>query len=374
MILFQKLTKHLTIFILLCGAFLSLLAEEPFKFVAWRPIAEASGYQVQIKEKKGKVIIDKKIVKNHYPVQELNIGDYLVRTAPLNIFQKPVVWSPWQEMEVMLSEVPRVEFYKDRPTIKIRPIESDDGEVVEELVDALTGGPVVVGPDGKPLHGNPVSKGKRKAKISMIEIDGEHFLDVTEVEISQDKRQLPILSKNFYSEKRIDVKVDTTNANPGEYDLTIINPYQKPQKVEKFLSIEKEPEKPKAVVVEVPKGRPLHTYSYSEFMAFLAQNKQTKCQNTGVPEPAISECYQTYITLNSKSKDSKDIFAFYKLISANQTDRMNAYSYFDSRCKPVFRAAKERMNEFLKTDRATMDPEEIGFLENSVKKINSCAE
>jgi len=359
--------------ILLFGS--NLNGTESFKFIAWKPIPDASGYQIQIKDKKGKILIDKKIEKNHYSVQELNIGDYTVRTAPLNIFQKPVIWSPWQDMEVLLSELPKVDFYKDRPTIKIKPIDSDEqGEVVDELVDALTGGPVVVGPDGKPLHGPPVSKGKKKAKISLIEIDGEHFLDVTEVEISQETKKLPILSKNFYNEKRIDLKVDTTNAHPGEYDLTIINPYQKPQRVPKFLSIEKEHEKPKTIGAEAPRGVGLHTYSFGQLMAYLAENKAKNCPMSTVPEPALSECFQTYVTLNSKSKDSKDIFAFIKLISENQFDRLNGYRYFENRCKPVFRAAKERMNDFYAKERSTMDPEEIEFLGKSVKKINSCVE
>lgn len=371
----KKQTRYLILISFLFLLFSPMQATDPLKFIAWKPISDASGYQIQIKDKKGNIIIDRKIEKNFYSVQELNIGDYTVRTAPLNLFKKPVIWSPWQEMEVLLSEVPKVDFYRDKPTIKIKSIESD--EDVNELVDALTGGPVEVGEDGKPLHGPPVSKGKKKSKVSLIEIDGEHFLDVTEVEISQEKKQLPILSKNFYNEKRIDVKVDTSNANPGEYDLTIINPYQKPQKIPKFLSIEKEPEKPKTVVatpIEIPRGLGLHTYSFAQLMAYLAENKAKNCPASTVPQPALSECFETYVTLNSKSKDSKDIFAFYKLISENQQDRMNGYAYFENRCKPVFRAAKERMNDFYVKQRGSLDPEEIDSLGKSVKKINSCTE
>ncbi len=355
----------------------ALEAIEAYKFIAWRPIPDASGYQIQIKDKNGKIILDKKIAKNHFSVQDLNAGDYTVRTAPLNLFQKPVIWSPWQEMEVLLSETPRVDFLKDRPTVKIRPIETqEDGEYVDILVDALTGGPVEVGPDGKPLHGPPVSKGKRKAKVSLIEIDGDHFLDVTEVEISQDSKKLPILKKEFYNEKRIDVKVDTSNAYPGEYDLTITNPYQKPQKIPRFLDIEKEEDKSKTVSKETAtKGSGgLHNYSFAELMAYLAENKSKNCPSSSLPEPVLSECFQTYVTLNSKSKDSKDIFAFYKLISENQQDRMNGYRYFENRCKPVFRAAKERMNDLYTKQRGSLDPEEIDFLGKSVKKINSCVE
>jgi hypothetical protein len=344
----MNLTKPLILFLLFSSMQSTLFAVEVFKVVAWKPIAEASGYQIQIKDKKGAIIIDKKIEKNYYPIQDLNVGDYVVRSAPLNIFKKPVVWSPWKEIELLISEIPRVDYYKDRPTVELKPIEPD-----------ATG-----------------------AKISELEIDGENFLDVTEIEISQKNKKLPILNKDFKNPKRIDVKIDATNAPEGDYDLTIINPFQKPIKVAKFLKIDPPVQGPSTISaptatkleVEVPKDRPLHTYSYPEFMAYLAENKAKNCPNSSVPEPALAECFQTYVTLNSKSKDSKDIFAFYKLISENQLDRINGYNYFESRCKPVFRPARERMNQFLTKERGSLDPEEIDSLSSSVKKINSCTE
>ncbi|GBF50236.1 hypothetical protein LPTSP4_17600 [Leptospira ryugenii] len=315
----------------------SVFASELYKFVAWKPIDDASGYQIQIKDKSGKIVIDKKIDRNYFSVQDLIVGDYTVRTAPLNIFKKPVVWSPWKEMEVLISEIPRVDYYKDKPTVKL----------TEREPDPVTG-----------------------KKVSDVEIDGQNFLDVTEVEISQKDKRLPVLQKKYVSDKRIDVKVDTTNAPSGEYDLTIINPFQKPQVVSKFLKIEKKDEQ----TVEVPTGKPLHTYSFSELVAYLKANEAKNCPNTSVPAPAISECYNTYVTLNSKNKDAKDIFAFYKLVSDNSQDRINAYRYFDSKCKPVFRAAKERMNEWLNQKSGVLDPEEIAVLSLSTKKINSCQE
>jgi hypothetical protein len=336
-------TKSLSITLvclLFFGYITNLFSTELYRFVAWRPIADASGYQIQIKDKQGKVIVDKKIEKNYFPVQDLTVGDYSVRSAPLNIFKKPVIWSQWKEMEVLISEIPRVDFYKDKPTIQLKPIQPD-------------------------VNG---------AKISELEIDGENFLDVTEVEISQENKKLPVLSKSFKNEKRIDIKVDTTNAASGEYDLTIINPFQKPQKVPKFLKIEKQVETPPQVVIEAPRGIGLHTYSFAQLMAYLQENKAKNCPTSTVPEPALAECFQTYVTLNSKSKDSKDIFAFYKLISENQMDRINGYHYFENHCKPVFRAAKERMNDFYTKQRGSLDPEEVEILGISVKKINSCIE
>ncbi|TGN06854.1 hypothetical protein [Leptospira ilyithenensis] len=314
----------------------SLIASELYKFVAWKNIPDASGYQIQIKDTQGKVVVDKKIEKNYYSVQDIGVGDYFVRTAPLNIFKKPVVWSPWKEMEILISEVPTVDSNKDKPKLALKIQESE----------------------------------KDQKQVSELEIQGDHFLDVTEVEISKEEKKLPIIGKQFKSDKRIDVTVDTTNASAGDYDLTIVNPFQKPQTISKFLKVEEK----KEPVVEVPKEKSLNSFTYPELMAFLNANKAESCPMTGVPGPTLSECYSDYIVLNQKTNDAKDIFAFYKLISENQSDRFSSYTYFEGKCKPVFRPAKERIVDFLGKRRGSLDPEEIFRLEETIKKIDSCSE
>ncbi|WP_411824749.1 hypothetical protein [Leptospira sp. 'Mane'] len=323
-------------FILLLLTFVSsLMASELYKFVAWKNIPDASGYQIQIKDTKGIIIVDKKIEKNYYSVQEIGVGDYLVRTAPLNIFKKPVVWSPWKEMEVLISDIPTVA----TPT-------QDKTK------------PALIIPEPE----------KNQTQISELEIQGDHFLDVTEVEISKEEKKLPILDKQFKSDKRIDVRVDTSNATAGDYDLTIVNPFQKPQTISKFLKVEEK----KEVIAEVPKGKSFHSFSYPEFMAYLNANKAESCPLTGVPGPTLSECHKDYILINQKTKDAKDTFAFFKLISENQSDRFNSYSYFEDKCKPVFRPARERMVDFLGKHRGSLDPEETIRIEETIKKIDSC--
>jgi len=332
--------------LLIFSPFLGIFASEVLRFVAWKAIEDANGYQVQIKDAKGKVIVDKKIEKNYYSIQDLPTGDMFVRTAPLNAFLKPVVWSPWTELEVLLSITPTIEIPKDKP----KPVVSQD----------------------KP--------------ISQIAIEGDHFLDVTEIELSQKQRKLPILEKNYVNEKRIDVKVDTTNAKPGDYDLTIVNPFQKPQKIANFMSLEakpfetpKDPPKielpppppPKEEVV-VPQGKPYHEYSYPEFMAFLDSVKAAKPCATLVPEPAVAECFNTYITIRDKSKDSRDIFAFFRLINDNETDRYYGYEYFEKQCAPIFRPAKERFDHFLEKERGNVDPLEITRVRMAQQRLREC--
>lgn len=326
----------------------SLNASEVLKFVAWKPIEDASGYQIQIRDGKGKIIIDKKIEKNYYSVQDIPTGDMMVRTAPLNAFQKPVTWSNWTELEILLSAVPSIEFFKDRPTKEV----TIDKEFTE------------------------------------IEIDGAQFLDVTEIELTLKDKKLPVVEKKYINENRIDVKVDTRNAKGGDYDLTIINPFQKPQKVPKFLKVQEKAqpvkEEPKVVikeeppppepepVIEVPKGKPYHEYTYPEFMAFLETLKEKKECSTLVPEPAVADCFKTYITLNVKSKDNRDIFAFFRLINTNETDRYFGYEYFEKQCTPVFRPAKERMEHFVVKEKGNVDPLEVTRVYFSLQKLKEC--
>ncbi|TGN19445.1 hypothetical protein [Leptospira idonii] len=318
----------------------SLFASELYKFVAWKPIEDASGYQIQIKDKQGKIIIDKKIEKNYFSVQDLAVGDYFVRSAPLNLFKKPVVWSEWKEMEILISEIPTVEKKEnDKPAISLK---------------------------------KPEPSVENKSTVSELEIEGDNFLDVTEVEIKQQETKLPILEKQFKNERRIDVKVDTAKASPGDYDLTIVNPFQKPQVVSKFLKIEETP--PAKTVVEVPKGKQLHQFTYEEYMSYLEENKVKDCDMTKIPGPTLGGCYKSYVTINQSTKETRDMYAFFRLISENQNDRFFGYSYFETKCKPVFLPAKQRMTDLLNKKRSSLDSEETAKLEKAVKKLATCSE
>jgi hypothetical protein len=345
-----------------------LNAEEIKKVVAWKPIEDASGYQIQIKDKNGTKIVDKQIQKSFYSVEELSTGDYFVRTAPLNSFKKPVVWSNWRELEILFSEPPKVF------------IESKKAEI---LISS-----------------------KENSKIpetSNIAIKGDNFLDVTEVEIKKESFKLPILQKETVTKERMNVKVDTKDAKPGDYDLTVTNPYQKPKVVSNFLKIEDQSKeesssksnsektnisttdtskKPVSETiadtkqetkkdVKPPQGKLINDYSYEEMMKFLETNVAENCKQTKIPAITLGECNQTFVTVNESTDLNKNIFIFYKLIGSNSTERISAYAHFGANCKPTFRPAKEKM-ERLWNARQDLDPEERFFLNQGLTKIRNC--
>ncbi|MCW7469693.1 hypothetical protein [Leptospira kanakyensis] len=341
-----------------CFISFSIGAQDGTKLIAWKPIADASGYQIQIKEKSGKIVIDKKIDTPYHSIEDLPSGVYLVRTAPLNLFKKPAVWSIWKDLEVIISEPPQVVTEEEKPIIL------------------------------------PKSETKSEKTISNLTIEGEHFLEATKVDLTKKNESLPILSKEVKSSERIDLKVDTTEAKTGPYDLTVTNPYQKPKVVSNFLQVEepkhttttdskqetsvsqksnpKENPETKKPKVTVPKGKGFHDYTYEEMLAFLESDVAVNCKHTKVPALTLSECHKTYVILNFSSEDNHFVFEFYKLISENQSDRISAYQFFSTNCSPKFRPALERM-DLQSKNRSNLDPDERQSLLQELTKFRNCS-
>ncbi|TGL85152.1 hypothetical protein EHQ68_18105 [Leptospira congkakensis] len=349
-----------------CFVSFSLGAQDGTKLIAWKPIADASGYQIQVKEKSGKIVIDKKIDTPYHSIEDLPSGVYLVRTAPLNLFKKPAVWSVWKDLEVIISEPPQVVTEEEKPIIL------------------------------------PKSEIKSEKTVSNLTIEGEHFLEATKVDLTKKNESLPILSKEVKSSERIDLKVDTTEAKTGPYDLTVTNPYQKPKVVSNFLQIEepkhtvglesnhltgsvakqepsvsqktnpKENLDPKKQKVTVPKGKMFNDYSYEEMLAFLESDIAVNCKHTKVPALTLSECHKTFVILKFANEDNHSVFEFYKLVSENETDRISAYQYFSTNCSPKFRPALERM-ELQSKNRSNLDPDERQSLLQELTKFRTCS-
>ncbi|MBM9549118.1 hypothetical protein JWG40_18985 [Leptospira sp. 201903074] len=320
----------------------SIGAQDGTKLIAWKPIPEASGYQIQIKEKSGKIVIDKKIDTAYHSIEDLPSGVYQVRTAPLNLFKKPAVWSAWKDLEVIISEAPKVVIEEQKPIIL------------------------------------PKSESKVEKTIANVTIEGEHFLEATKVDLTKKNETLPILSKEVKSPERIDLKVDTTDAKSGPYDLTVTNPYQKPKVVTNFVQVEE----PKHMSTDTseesensgskrPKGKLFRDYTYEEMLAFLKTDVAINCKNTKIPALTLSECHKTYVILNFSSEDNHSVFEFYKLINENESDRISAYQYFSKNCSPRFRPAFEGM-ELQWKNRINLDPDERQSLLQELTKFRSC--
>ena len=83
---------------------IELLAEKDTGFIEWRAIPAANGYRIEIKSEE-KVIIETNVNENIYHV-DLPKGKYEFRIGVLNFFKKPVVWSYWNPLRVIISQQP----------------------------------------------------------------------------------------------------------------------------------------------------------------------------------------------------------------------------------------------------------------------------
>ena len=161
---------------------LELFAKKDTGFIEWRAISAANGYRVEIKSD-NKVIIETNVTENIYYV-DLPKGKYEFRIGVLNFFKKPVVWSYWNPLRVIVSREPLLE-----------------GEGID------------------------VSLGD-KALLS-----GENFLENTKINLVNEGKIIPVESL-ILNDKRI--TFPTEKLKLGTYDVILENPNNK-KKIRSYL-------------------------------------------------------------------------------------------------------------------------------------------
>ncbi len=118
--------------ILCCGLLLAGVsalfaqAEDSSVHLDWKDIPGARGYIVQFRDVGGKPVLDRKTADSKIDFS-LPPGDYTVRIAGVNKFNKPGTWSAWQDISIrrpLAAAVERVEpdqfSTEERPTIQIQ--------------------------------------------------------------------------------------------------------------------------------------------------------------------------------------------------------------------------------------------------------------
>ena len=102
-----NLVKNISLLIcisLVLAFTLELFAKKDTGFIEWRSIPAANGYRVEIKSE-NKIILETNVAENIYYV-DLPKGKYEFRIGVLNVFKKPVVWSYWNPLRVLISKEP----------------------------------------------------------------------------------------------------------------------------------------------------------------------------------------------------------------------------------------------------------------------------
>lgn len=177
--------KSFSLILIFCAILytIELLAKKDTGFIEWRAIPASNGYRVEIKSE-DKVIIQTNVNENIYYV-DLPKGKYEFRIAVLNLFKKPVVWSYWNPLRVIISQTPILN--SDRQELAI-------GDTVE--------------------------------------LSGANFLENTKVSLISSGQVFPV-EASMKNETQITFATDKVKA--GNYDLLLENPNNKKLKIENYL-------------------------------------------------------------------------------------------------------------------------------------------
>ncbi|WP_367898929.1 hypothetical protein AB3N61_07385 [Leptospira sp. WS58.C1] len=192
----KRFQKSNTIAALLVGFLffsLSLGAKEEGVKLEWRPIPDAGGYQVEIKDSRGKITREK---TNASQIQlELPPGAYEHRIGVLNKYGRVSVFSAWIPFEVILSQKPEV--------------------IAAEKNKFLT-----------------------KDMPESFEIKGKHFTEATKVILKDSKgNEIPVKSIDIKNSETMVVTIDKKKAPEGAVSLRLENPRNKSTEKENYFFV-----------------------------------------------------------------------------------------------------------------------------------------
>ncbi|TGM86623.1 LIC11435 family protein [Leptospira licerasiae] len=192
----KRFQKSNTIAALLVGFLLfsfPIFAKEEGVKLEWRPIPDAGGYLVEIKDPRGKITKEKTTTTQ---IQiDLPPGAYEHRIGVLNKYGRVSVFSAWIPFEVILSQKPEV--------------------IAAEK-----------------------SKFLSKDMPETFEIKGKHFTDATKVILKDSKgNEIPIKSVDLKNSETIVVTIDRKKVPEGAVSLRLENPRNKTTERENYFLV-----------------------------------------------------------------------------------------------------------------------------------------
>ncbi|MGJ4788386.1 hypothetical protein EHQ52_01910 [Leptospira koniambonensis] len=192
----RRFQKSTTIAALLVGFLLfslPIFAKEEGVKLEWKPIPDAGGYQVEIKDSRGKITREK---TNGSQIQiELPPGAYEHRIGVLNKYGRVSVFSAWIPFEVILSQKPEV--------------------IAAEK-----------------------SKFLSKDMPETFEIKGKHFTEATKVILKDSKgNEIPVKSIDLKNPETMVVTIDKKKAPEGAVSLRLENPRNKSTEKENYFLV-----------------------------------------------------------------------------------------------------------------------------------------
>ncbi len=290
-------------------------------YVAWKPIAGARGYRVQVRERETEKVVRDKTVQTTYLKVDLPVGKYDIRTTPLNVFGRTTVWSDWRPLRVLVSRTPQLDQKSDRK----------------------------------------LAANNRNERTFSFALEGDYFFkNVMEVMVRQGDKLIPVQDVEIDdSGQRMVVRLDLTGAAPGGYDLVLRNPFDKVLVRRDF--------------VEVTNRRDFHDFDIAEYRKYVADLTR-ECGDTNMPDLLIKQCEKHFIVLNLSDRDRANLYYWLRMTGEpytdNYFDRMNAYDYYAEICPPVFAPARKFMQDRL--EKGVVDQVEKDRLKTALRKMERC--
>ncbi|MCB1173986.1 MAG: hypothetical protein KDK39_10485 [Leptospiraceae bacterium] len=269
-------------------------------YLAWKAIPGSHGYHLQIRNQQTRQVIVDQIVESTRFKIDLPLGSYENRTAPLNRFGKPMVWSYWRNLEIATAPQPKLSPPK-----------------MQMIGDAW-----------------------------QFEIQGKGLLPATRYYFEQKDKQIPVKSsQRVLRGDQLIIRLPGSAFSPGPWDLVAVNPGNKVERFSNVISVTEGQAEPVIATVSTNDQKtdptdqsPAAVNGVAQYRQYVRQLKRS-CKASSLPDVLIKRCFENHVTLYLESKDNRNLYSFILLESQNISDRMQALQYYQDEC-PVFKPAQ----------------------------------
>lgn len=310
------------------------------EYIEWRPVPGSAGYQVQVRETESeKVLVDTTVDATTLDV-DLAIGKYEHRIAPLSPFGKPIVWSDWKSLTILVAKAPVV---------------TDPQKVVIN--------------ERKPFS---------------IILAGENFARAVKVFFKGDSTVVPIANRTVSKDgTMLTLLVNPEKIPPGEYGILLENPRQKLWTGDNLVSLtypievaavetkktDKTNEKTDKTDKKTDKKNEKKPEAdYREYLRTLKMS----CAGSGLPDFLIRQCYKYHVVLDLSTDEKVSMYNYIRAYQGNHTERMRGYSYFDDTCSPLGPAMQKMLEERMEESAKTLDMTERQQIQRTLAAVRSC--
>lgn len=345
---------HKLIFCSICAGTLLVggLSAGPDDYVEWKPVPGAAGYQVQVRDTKTRQILVDQTVEGVMLDVNLKPGLYESRVAPLSPFGRPILWSDWRQLNVLIARSPVVDEHakvtveSGRPVVVIMTgsnfarsmrvsLKGDAGTyVVPDRSVNETGTEVVV----------TIPPGKFPA--------GDYDL------VLENPRQKTAAIPGLVS---IKAPQDVAAADPDTKKDTALKPGDKTQKVQNGDKTGKKTDKNQKADAEKQRD-------YREYLRTLPST----CKGSGLPDFIIKRCYKYHLVLDLSTPAKTDMHQYLLAYQGNFSERMTGYNYFRTTCGGLSGHVKTILEERLELSRESMEAAERETIQHTLEHLKAC--